>query len=64
MKTILDLFRESYTFKIILGLITFFASHQMTGNSNSQTKENKKYPTEISFENKFFKSGTFDFYDL
>ncbi len=64
MNTILDLFRESYAFKVILGIVTFLVTYQLNDSFPKDTNEVNEFQTEVSFENKFFQAEAFDYVDL
>lgn len=63
MNTILDLFRESYAFKVVFGFIAFVPSYQIN-DSFEKKNDIRAYQTEVSFENKFFHAEAFDYLDL
>ncbi len=63
MNTILDLFRESFAFKVVMGIIAFVASFHMN-DAFEKKNEIRNYQTEVSFENKFLQAEAFDYYGL
>ena len=57
MKTILELFRDSVAFKLLIGIMSFLFVHQMNTGSE-ETQEDAPY-LETSFEQKFLEVKTF-----
>ena len=64
MEAILDLFRQSYVFKVVFGVISFLVTLQLNDGFQKESTEIKTYQTDISFESKFLQAEAFDYYGL
>jgi hypothetical protein len=53
MKILIDLFRESFAFKLFVGLLAFFLTQQVSLGYETATDEHPSNTIEISFEQKF-----------
>ena len=63
MKTIIGIFRDSFAFKLTVGIISFLFSYQTNIGLEQDKQEVESHITEISFEKKFLEINPVYFND-